>query len=371
MSTTAPWYAIENVADVPSPALLVYPDRVEQNLKRMIERAGGTERLRPHVKTHKMAQVVRMKRAAGITRVKAATLAEAEMCAAEGMPEVMLSFPQTGPNVARLLQLTQRFRDTQFATITDDPGHLLHLSAAFAAASSKIEVWLDIDVGQHRSGMPPDERALALYLQAHELPGTIAGGLHVYDGQVRDGDLTARIDSGEKSFEPVANLIEKIRRAGLPMKRPACGGTPTFPVHARQVDRDCCPGTCVFWDASYAGKFPDLQFEFAALLLGRVVSRPVGNRVCIDLGYKSVSPDNPTIRVELLNVPEAKVCGQWEEHLTVETPEAAKFSVGDPVFGVPFHVCPTVALHREAHIVRDGRVTETWPVTARDRRLTV
>jgi len=367
--TTRAWYAVENVAEIPSPALLVYPDRVERNIRRMIERAGGVERLRPHVKTHKMTEVVRMKRAAGITKVKAATLAEAEMCAAAGMPDVLLSFPQVGPNVERLLRLTQAFPGTQFATISDDDGHVLHLSAAFAAAGSAIEVWLDIDVGQHRAGIAPDERAVALYQRLHDLPGTRPGGLHVYDGQVRDQALDARIDHGEQSFAPVARLIERIRAAGLPMKRPACGGTPTFPVHSRVADRDCCPGTSVFWDASYAGKFSDLEFEFAALLLGRVVSKPGGDRLCIDLGYKAVSPDNPTVRVELLDIPGVVVQGQWEEHLAIETPAASRYSVGDPVYGVPFHVCPTVALHREAHIVRDGRADSTWKVAARDRRL--
>ena len=365
------WYAVDNVHEIPSPALLVYPDRIERNLRRMIDRAGGTDRLRPHVKTHKMSEVVRMKMAAGITKVKAATLAEAEMCAACDMPEVMLSFPQTGPNVDRLLRLTQAFPRTAFSTIFDDAGHLLHLSAAFAAVGAKIEVWLDLDVGQHRSGIAPDERATALYMQAHELPGTAAGGLHVYDGQVRDSDLAARIDAGDRSFTAVAALMEKIRRAGVPMKRPACGGTPTFPVHSRHADRDYSPGTCVFWDVSYGTKFPDMEFEFAALLLGRVVSKPGAGRICVDLGYKSVSPDNPTLRVELLDLPEVKVLGQWEEHLTVETPAADSLSVGDPVYGVPYHVCPTVALHREAYVVRDRRAVETWQVVARDRRLTI
>jgi D-serine deaminase-like pyridoxal phosphate-dependent protein len=76
------------------------------------------------------------------------------------------------------------------------------------------------------------------------------------------------------------------------------------------------------------------------------------------------------VRVELLDVPDVVWLGQWEEHLAVETPAASKFSVGDPVYGVPFHVCPTVALHREAHIVRNGRAETTWKVAARDRRLT-
>src|SRR4029077_4696005 len=84
--TTTPWYAIADVAGVPSPALLVYPDRVRENIARMLAIAGGPARLRPHVKTHKLPQVVRMQLDAGITKFKAATIAEAEMTAAAGAP---------------------------------------------------------------------------------------------------------------------------------------------------------------------------------------------------------------------------------------------------------------------------------------------
>lgn len=364
---TAPWYAVENVADVPSPCILVYPDRVERNIDRMIARAGDVRRLRPHVKTHKTAEVTKMMLAKGITQVKAATLVEAEMCAAAGMPEILLSFPQVGPNVARLLKLSQAFPKTKIAALSDDEGHILHLSTAFAQADRKVEVWLDIDVGQHRSGIEPNDKAFELYKLIHNSPGTTAGGLHIYDGQVREFDLQARIIHGEESFGPAAALIKKIQAAGLPMQPPACGGTPTFPVHSLHVDRTYSPGTCVFWDYSYATKFKDLEFEYALLLMGRVVSKPGGNRLCIDLGYKSVSPDNAGPRLELLDLGEVTWLGQWEEHLSVETPAAANLRVGDPVYAIPFHVCPTVALHREVNVVRNGRVDGTWKIAARDR----
>lgn len=366
MSNT-PWYAVQNVAELPSPAILVYPDRVERNIDRMIARAGDVRRLRPHVKTHKTAEVTKLMLAKGITKVKAATLVEAEMCAAAGMPEILLSFPQVGPNVARLVKLSQAFPQAKIATLSDDEQHIRHLSAAFAEAGRKVEVWLDVDVGQHRSGIEPGERALALYQLIHELPGTTPGGLHIYDGQVREQELQARIKQGADAFGPAAELIRKITAAGLPMQPPACGGTPTFPVHSLHADRSYSPGTCVFWDVSYATKFRDLEFEFALLLLGRVVSKPGGNRLCIDLGYKSVSPDNAGPRLELLDLGEWKWLGQWEEHLAVETPAAANLAVGDPVYAVPFHVCPTVALHREMHVVRNGRADGVWKVAARDR----
>jgi len=201
------------------------------------------------------------------------------------------------------------------------------------------------------------------------LPGTTPGGLHIYDGQVREQELQARIKQGEEAFGPAAELIHKITAAGLPMQPPACGGTPTFPVHSLHVDRTYSPGTCVFWDHSYATKFRDLEFEFALLLLGRVVSKPGGDRLCIDLGYKAVSPDNAGPRLELLDLGQWKWLGQWEEHLSVETPAAANLQVGDPVYAVPYHVCPTVALHREMHVVRNGRADGVWKVAARDRQM--
>ncbi len=97
-----PWYAIQNADEVPSPALLVYPDRVEENIRRMIALAGGVDRLRPHMKTSKIPEVVRMHLDQGITRYKVATIAEAEMAAAAGAPDVLLAYQPVGPNIGRL-----------------------------------------------------------------------------------------------------------------------------------------------------------------------------------------------------------------------------------------------------------------------------
>src|SRR5437879_3411572 len=113
----ATWFPFKNVDDVPSPALLVYPDRVEENIQRMIAIAGGVERLRPHIKTHKLAEVVRMQMAVGITKFKCATIAEAEMATGCGALDVMLAYQPVGPNVERFIQLVKRFPETRFSTI--------------------------------------------------------------------------------------------------------------------------------------------------------------------------------------------------------------------------------------------------------------
>src|SRR5580700_11394912 len=127
---TAPWYELSNVSDVDSPALLIYPDRAEENVRRMIAIAGGPDRLCPHVKTHKLAELVAMQMALGITKFKCATIAEAEMVAGCGAPDVLLAHQPVGPKAHRLIELIKKFPRTAFATIVDDAGAIRALSDA-------------------------------------------------------------------------------------------------------------------------------------------------------------------------------------------------------------------------------------------------
>src|SRR4029079_19387902 len=115
------WYLVGNVQEVDSPALLVYPDRIEENIRRMIRLAGGVERLRPHIKTHKMPEVMRLKLAAGIKKFKCATIAEAELSPRCGAPDVLMAYHPGGPKIARLIRLIRRFPNTKCSTIAGDP----------------------------------------------------------------------------------------------------------------------------------------------------------------------------------------------------------------------------------------------------------
>ena len=112
------WYKVSNVDDVSSPALLVYPERVEENIRRMIQIAGDVNRLRPHMKTNKLPEVIRMQMAQGIMKYKCATIAEAEVAAACSVPDVMLAYQPVGPNVRRLVHLVQKFPATRFSALS-------------------------------------------------------------------------------------------------------------------------------------------------------------------------------------------------------------------------------------------------------------
>ena len=365
------WFEVANAAEIASPALLVYAERVEENLRQMLDTVASPDRLRPHIKTHKMPELMKRQLAHGITRFKCATIAEAEMAATSGAPDILLAYQLVGANVARWIKLLQRYPQTRFSTIVDDPGAARALADAAAAAGEVIELLLDLDVGQHRTGIVPGRKAFELYRWIASQPSLAAGGLHAYDGHIHDRDPVARQSACDAAFVPVAKLREELLRANLPVPRVVAGGTPTFPFHAKRSDIECSPGTCLLWDASYQYKLSDTRFIPAALLLTRVVSKPTSSRICLDLGHKAVGSEMPHPRVELLELPDANFVVHSEEHLVVETAHAADFEVGDVLYGLPWHICPTVALHAEAHVVENGRAVGQWSVTARDRRLTV
>ena len=371
LGASADWMRVKNEAAVPSPSLLIYPERVDENLRRMIARVGDPARLRPHIKTHKLAPLVARQVELGITRCKSATIAEAEMAARAGATDILLAAQLVGPNVARFLALVHAFPQVAFATIADDEGVIRALSGAAAGAGKTIEVLLDLDVGQHRTGVAPGPRAAELYQLIARLPGLRPGGLHAYDGHLHQTDRGERARASDAAFAMVAALRADLLRAGLGVPRVVCGGTPTFPLHAAREGVECSPGTCVLWDAGYASKLPDLEFLNAAVLLTRVISRPTENRLCLDLGHKAVASEMPHPRVVFPALPDARAVGHNEEHLVLETPRAAEFPVGTTLYGLPWHICPTVALHDRVQVVRDHRVVDEWVVTARARRLSL
>jgi D-serine deaminase-like pyridoxal phosphate-dependent protein len=367
-----PDFSVANESDIASPALLLFSERIDRNIARTIEIAGGVGRLRPHVKTHKLEPIIRRQLAAGITKFKAATIAEAEMCANAGAPDVVIAYPPAGPASTRLCQLMQAFPQTRFGIIADHASAIRGLSVSARAAGVTADVYLDLDVGMGRTGIAPGADAAQLYRLIAETPALRAAGLHAYDGHIHEPDVEKRRGQCEAAFVPVVRLREQLESAGFPVPVLIAGGSPTFPFHAKHADRECSPGTTIFWDIGYGEKFADLPFEIAAVLLTRVVSKPAMNRLCLDLGHKAVAAENPlAARVRIQEIPDAVAVMQSEEHLVIETPRAKEFPIGQTLHALPRHICPTVALHSEAVVVHDGIADERWPITARARRLTI
>lgn len=369
-----PRYRVADTSEIITPALLIFREQLEANLQHVLTIAGGPARLRPHCKTHKMREVVELELALGIVKHKCATVAEAEMLADAGVRDIILAYNIVGPNIRRVVAFCQRFPNVRLGVTADHAVPLAQLGKAATEAGVSVDVLLDIDTGQHRTGISVGPEARALYAQIAQTPGVKPGGFHVYDGHQHQKSRDERRAAVLREFEKVVAFRDELVQAGLPVPKLVCGGTASFPIYAEMTDPtiEFSPGTCVFNDAGYSEAFPDLVFRPAAVLLTRVVSRPTADRVTFDLGYKAVASDPPAgKRLTLPEIPDAEQVLQNEEHLVIQTAHASEFQPGDETYAIPRHICPTSALHKEAFVIVDGKVAERWPVVARDRWLTL
>ncbi|MBC7572117.1 MAG: D-TA family PLP-dependent enzyme [Spirosoma sp.] len=365
------WYHLTRTDDIASPALLVSPEHVIGNIRAAIKIAGTAQRLRPHVKTHKMRAVTDLLLTEGIRQFKCATLSEARMLAEaaptnplpdESPVDVLLAYPLVGPAVTQLARLRTEFPAVHFSCLIDADAPAHRLSDAFADAP--LDVYIDLNVGMNRTGINP-ANALMLYANCQLLPGIRVVGLHAYDGHVRDTDLTIRGQRAGETFALANGVRTVIADGGGPILPLVMGGTPSFSMHARQPSVLLSPGTFVFWDAGYADMVPDLPFAIATVLLTRVISVIDEQRLCLDLGHKSVAAENPLPRVIFPDHPDARPIGQSEEHLVVRVADASQHQPGDVWYGVPIHICPTVNLYDSAVVITNNEPTDTWAVTAR------
>jgi len=359
-----------NYSTIDSPALLVFPSLVKKNIAEMIRMAGDVNRLRPHIKTHKTAEGIRLMMDAGISKFKCATIAEAELLAMTGAKDVLLAHQPVGPRIERLQQLCIQYPQTLFSTITDNLDAAKQMGEVFGKQAKSMGVYIDINVGMNRTGIAPDEKALALYEAIKKINGIHFMGLHVYDGQHRQADPAARETACDEAFHAVYRLIDLMESNGYPRPFIIAGGSPSFSIHAKKTDRDCSPGTNIFWDRGYGLICPEQDFVPAVQILTRVISLPAPNRICLDLGHKAVASENELAkRVFFPEHPELKAVGQSEEHLVLEVAPGHGFKPGDTLIGIPYHICPTVALHETLIAVEEDQVVGEWKVEARKRKI--
>ncbi len=356
------WISINHSNELRTPALLVDPKRMRENIASMIRIAGDGNRLWPHVKTHKMREAVVEQVAAGIQQFKAATLTEAAMAATGGAARILLAHQPVGLKIEHFACLEREYPETEFSTLVDNETSVRQIAEVCQAHSLTAKLWADVNCGTDRTGVSFGQGLLALQKSIEENSECEFMGLHVYDGHIHDSSLTKR----SARTRPIIELLER-HSTSLPVPNIIAGGTPTFPIWASDTDWACSPGTSLLWDVGYGRAYPDLPFQIAAAVATSVVSKLTPTRLCLDLGYKSVASESPLgKRLELPQLGAVELVSHSEEHLVVESVAAEQFSVGEILFAYPRHICLTVALFEEAAIIRDGRVTsERWKVAAR------
>ncbi|MSR63073.1 MAG: D-TA family PLP-dependent enzyme [Planctomycetes bacterium] len=357
-----------DLARLLSPALVIHLDLVRANVARMLAYCGGPERWRPHVKTTKTPPVFAELLAAGVRAFKCATLREArcllETARLAGCEiDLLLAYPLLGPALGELGRLAAEHARSSLAVLCEAP-------ELVALVPAKVAIFVDVDPGMGRTGIPMAEREAI-----HDVAlaaGSRFQGLHHYEGHLH-GATEERREQCFACYRELLDLAAELERRRCAVHELVTSGTPAF-LHALayapfgelgETRHRVSPGTVVFHDLRSAEENPELELVPAAVVLTRVVSHPRADVVTCDAGSKSIAAEAGDPCAYVLGHPGLVAQAPSEEHLPLAVTSGAAPARGAVLMLVPRHICPTVNLAEEAVLVENGRVHSTVPISAR------
>jgi D-serine deaminase-like pyridoxal phosphate-dependent protein len=352
--------------ELDTPALVVDLDIMERNLRHMADYAAGHGlRLRPHTKTHKIPALAMRQIALGAAGISVAKPGEAEVMLAAQPPDLLVAYPTFGPQkLARLMEVARR---TRLAMAIDSIEIAEAISRAAVGAGVTVGLLVEVDVGLHRVGVPPDHAA-ALAAAIERLPGVEWDGIAFYPGHIKSLDPAGLAAIGHLS-ETVGTLA-----AALQPKIVSGGSTPTW-AHSHLVSgmNEMRPGTYIFNDRNSVAIGSCVWDDCAASVLTTVVSTAVAGQAIIDGGSKTFSSDrlvgsSEVTFGEVLEAPGAVFHKMMEEHGFLDVSACQRpLNLGDRVRIIPNHICVAVNLHERVYGVRGDRVEEIWTVDGRGK----
>lgn len=380
-------YPLAGLASLPTPRLVVFRKHVEENIRRMrsyleeVAPETGFDHLRTHVKTHKSAWVTGLLLEAGVRRFKSSPH-ELEMLVDAGAEDIFVAYPLLPRDADLLATRMAQYPGVRFLAQIGHPAHAEYLAAAARRHNTEIPVLIDVDVGNHRTGAPP--QAVADLVQTVSRESRLAPlrieGIHAYDGHNHFTHPDERRAASRDAMRLAVECVRELEKIGSPVGTVSVAGTPPFVedldelLHVHRLDArvEVSPGTWIYWDTNYNRILPG-KFKLAALVLAQVMDRPPSSRtrdelVTLNLGYKEWAIDQGP--VELFSMPGLEFVSANEEHTVLRrTADAPELRIGDPILIAPRHVCPTVNLWETFAVVGvDGNLESACErVTARNR----
>ena len=311
-----------------------------------------------------------MQIAAGACGICCAKLGEAEVLAAEGSKDILITTPVIGPS--KLLRLLQVANQATVSVVADDLSNIQEMAKFAQTMGIRPNVVIEVDVGQGRCGVQPGEAAVALAKEIMVADWLSFKGLQGYQGLIQmTASFAERKQAADDALAKLTATADLIRAAGIPCDYLTGGGTGTSVIDAAAGGlTELQPGGYLFMDARYREiEWDDgnqTPFEQSLTVLASVVSKPAANRCILDMGLKAVSSDGgPPVP---LNMPGATFKFGGEEHgeLTWAGGECP-LALGDKVSFVPTHCDTTVNLHDRFIVTSGDEVTGVWDIAARGR----
>jgi D-serine deaminase-like pyridoxal phosphate-dependent protein len=370
-----PWderYCLSDLEAVLTPALLVYPDFIASNIERTLTLLDGhADRWRVHIKTAKLGHTLRMLIERGVRNFKCATTLELVVACQSGAADVLLAYPSIGPNARRTREVAEQFPDVRISVLAENEEQIRQWRG------SRLGIFLDINPGMNRTGIEQERREESLTLARGVADaGLVFRGLHYYDGQYGALQQPARTEAAHHGYDSLLKLVAEIERGGIGVPEVITAGTPTLApslsyeaFRTRDFVHRVSPGTVVYCDATSLCQLPnEYGYRPAVLVLTRVVSRPRAGMLTCDAGHKAVSADAGVPTCVVVGHPELTPLGPSEEHLPLALKEGTTgLEVGEALYLLPRHVCPTVNNFDGALLVRRGRIESVEKVSARGR----
>lgn len=367
------WWEINSETLIDTPFLAVYEDRIRFNIERLIASVNGdTQKVRPHIKTHKIGEILELYKIYNIKKVKCATIAEAELCAIHQIPDILLAYQPVGLKKERWISLLKKYPEINFSTIVDNLESAKALNEIAEKNKLILNIYLDLNAGMNRTGISISDQWSDLANDIISLKNIHFTGIHIYDGHLK-GSIEKRKAEASNSFSIIKKELEKLQQKINYDLKIVAGGSNTFPFYATQESVECSPGTFVFWDANYQTNLLEQNFRPAAVLVGTIVSKPTNTTFCIDIGYKAVASEN-TIdkRLVILNDENLTPIAHSEEHLIIENLGKNQYEIGDTIYALPYHICPTCALYDSVQVVnKKNQIYDQWLVAARGRKINI
>jgi D-serine deaminase-like pyridoxal phosphate-dependent protein len=368
-------YALENPHTLLTPALLIYPEFLDVNITHTLSLLGDDPNLwRPHIKTAKLEFTLRRLLHHGVTHFKCATTLELITACSIGVPDILVAFPVQGANAERVRQIAVQFPYCKIAALIETPAGLEQWSR------SCISMFIDVNPGMNRTGVEAAQISRIVDLARSIAAANLKfRGLHYYDGHLGDLPIKTREPAAHKGYKQLLEIVRAIEYAGLQVEEVITSGTPALPCAlsfpplrtGRFVHR-VSPGTVTYADLiSLQQLWPDAGYRPAALVLSRVISHPLAHRITCDAGHKALAIDCGIPNCAVVGHPTLAPQAPSEEHLPIDVPaEELKPKIGELLYLVPRHVCPTINNFDEATVVEGHRVVSTELVSARGHEST-